>query len=307
MTIDRILVAVSFSERSVEAVRKAADLAAEHGSNITLLHVVEPAKRRSVRSLPAQHTLLRARVTHARHELARHAGEIAARNRLSVDFRVEIGEKVASILRACADADLLFIGGATLSGLAAALHMTTVERLIGKCAIPVLVANGPRRRRYARALVPADGTYRSTAAVSAAARFWPDAELTLLHAMDGRQEQLMRLHDLPFQRIWERHALRTARGLVYLKALASRARVATTRVAFRLAFGDAWRAVVSIQDEVDAQVVVLTKRKGALLADFILGSTVRRVLAGLRCDVLVTPATPGRHLSARRFALIASP
>ena len=78
MTIDRILVAVSFSERSIDAVRKAARLAADRHSTITLLHVVEPVKRRSVRHLPAQQTLLRARVTNARKALARYAGEIAA-------------------------------------------------------------------------------------------------------------------------------------------------------------------------------------------------------------------------------------
>src|SRR4051794_14296555 len=73
MTIDRILVAVSFSERSIDAIRKAARLAADRDSIITLLHVVEPVKRRSVRRLPAQQTLLRSRVTHARKELARFA------------------------------------------------------------------------------------------------------------------------------------------------------------------------------------------------------------------------------------------
>ncbi len=52
MTIDRILVAVSFSERSIDAVRKAARLATERSSIITLLHVVEPVKRRSVRTRP---------------------------------------------------------------------------------------------------------------------------------------------------------------------------------------------------------------------------------------------------------------
>ena len=145
MTIDRILVAVSFSERSIDAVRKAARLAADRNSSITLLHVVEPVKRRSVRRLPAQQTLLRARVTNARKELARYAGEIAAKDRLPVDFRIEIGEKVSSIVRACKDADVLFIGGTNMSGLAAAFHMTTAERLIGKCGIPILVVNGPHQ------------------------------------------------------------------------------------------------------------------------------------------------------------------
>jgi nucleotide-binding universal stress UspA family protein len=307
MTIDRILVAVSFSERSVDAVRKAARLAADRNSNITLLHVVEPVKRRSVRSLPEQQTLLRARVTNARKQLARYAGEIAAKDRLPVDFRIEIGEKVSSIIRACKDADVLFIGGTTLNGLAATLHMTTPERLIGKCGIPILVVNGPRQVRYTRALIPVDGTYGSVAAVSAAARLWPEAELTLLHAMDGRQERLMRTTDVPSWTVRERRSLRIATGLQYLRTLAARAQVSTKSVALRLAYGDAWKAVLEIQDEVDAHVVVMMKRKAASIADFILGSTVRRLLSRLRCDVLLTPATPGSHFFSAQVALKAVP
>jgi len=296
MTIDRILVAVSFSERSIDAVRKAARLAADRHSNITLLHVVEPVKRRTVRHLPEQQTLLRARVTSARKELARYAGEIAAKDRLPVDFRIEIGEKVSSIVRACKEADVLFIGGTNMRGLAAALHRSTAERLLGKCGIPILVVNGPHQGGYARALVPVDGSYQSAVAVSTAARLWPEADLTLFHAMDTRQEQLMRTHDVPLWAVRERHSLRIARGLRYLKAVAARAQVSTKNVAFRLAYGDAWRAVLSIQDEVDAQVVVMMKRKATSLTDFILGSTVRRLLSRLRCDVLVTPAHAGKAL-----------
>jgi nucleotide-binding universal stress UspA family protein len=139
MIIDRILVAVSFSERSIDALQKASRLAAERDSTITLLHVVEPVKRRSVRGLPAQQTLLRARMTNARKELARYAGQMAANDRLAVDFRIEVGEKVSSIVRACKEADVLFIGGTNTSGLSAALHTSTAERLIGKCGIPILV------------------------------------------------------------------------------------------------------------------------------------------------------------------------
>lgn len=301
MTIDRILVAVSFSERSIDAVRKAACLAVDRNSNITLLHVVEPVKRRSVGRLPEQQTLLRARVTNARKELARYAGEIAAKDRLPVDFRIEIGDKVSSIARACKDADVLFIGGTTMSGLAAAFHMTTPERLIGKCGIPILVVNGARQVRYARALVPVDGTGQSVAAVNAAARLWPQAALTLFHALDVREEQLMRVADVPRRAMRERHSVRMAGALSHLKAVAERAQVSTKDVAFRLAYGDAWRAVLSIRDEVDAQVVVLTKRRATSLAESILGSTVRRLLTGLHCDVLITPATP-HHVTSSFLA-----
>jgi len=236
-TLDRILVAVSFSERSIDAVRKAARLAADRKANLTLLHVVEPVKRRSVRSLPAQQTLLRARVIHARRELARYAGEIAARDRLAVDFRIEIGDTVGAIMRSCKDADVLFIGGTSMTGLTPALHTKTAERLVGNCGIPVLVVNAPHAGRFERALVPVDGSYRSTAAVSAALRLWPDAKTTRLEAAGSAR--MMR--------------------------------------------------ILEATDEVDAHVVVLVKRKATRLADFILGSTLRRLLARLRCDVLLIP------------------
>jgi nucleotide-binding universal stress UspA family protein len=301
MSIDNILVAVSFSERSIDAVRKAASLAADHHAGITLLHVVEPVKRHSVRALPDQQALLRARVTHARKELARFAGEIAARDRLPVAIRIEIGEKVASIAHACAEADVLFIGGTNMKGFAAALHRSTAERLIGKCGIPILVVNGPHAGRCARALVPVDGAYESVPALRAAARLWPDAELTLLHAMDTRQEQVMRIHDVPLWAVRRRQASRMAKGLNYLKALAARAQVSAERVAFRVAFGDASRAVLSMQAEMNAQVVVMMKRKTTALADFILGSTVRRLLPKLQCDVLLTPEQTSSPVVGRRF------
>jgi len=300
MTINTTLVAVSLSERSVDLVRKAASLAADRNAGITLLHVVEPVKRHGVWRSPEQPRLLRARVTNARRDLARYAGEIAATDRLQVALRIEIGEKVSSIARACEDADLLVIGGTQMRGLAAAFRMSTAERLIGKCGIPILVVNGPHEGRYARALVPVDGSYESVPALGAAARLWPDAELTLFHAMDTRQEQLMRIHDVPLWVVRKRQSLRLARGLKYLKALAARAQVSTKSVAFRLAYGDAWRAVLSLQDELDAQVVVMMKRKPTALADFIPGSTVRRLLTKLRCDVLLTPdQAPGRSATGR--------
>ena len=297
MKPNNILVAVSLSERSIDVVRKAASLAADRHAGITLLHVLEPVKRRGIRSLSERQALLRARVTRARKELARYAGEIAAKDRLPVAFRIEIGEKMSSIARACEEADLLVIGGTQMRGLAAAFRSSTAERLASICRVPILVVNGPHEGPYARALVPVDGDYESVSALSAVAHLWPDAEMTLFHAMDRRQEQLMRMHDVPLWVVQKRQTLRMARGLKYLKALAARAEVSTKSVAFRLAFGDAWRAVLSMQNELDAQVVVMMKREASALVDFIPGGTVRRLLSRLRCDVLLTP-DPARSRAA---------
>ena len=110
----------------------------------------------------------------------------------------------------------------------------------------------------------------------------------------------MRIHDVPLWAVRRRQASRMAKGLKYLKALAARAQVSAESVAFRVAFGDASRAVLSIQAEMNAQVVVMMKRKSTALADFILGSTVRRLLPKLSCDVLLTPEHPSSPAATRR-------
>ena len=49
------------------------------------------------------------------------------------------------------------------------------------------------------------------------------------------------------------------------------------------------RVVLAVQEELDAQLVVLVKRRTSPFADFILGSTERRLLSRLPCDVLLLP------------------
>ena len=46
----------------------------------------------------------------------------------------------------------------------------------------------------------------------------------------------------------------------------------------------------------------MMKRKATSLADFILGSTVRRLLTKLRCDVLLTPDPELSRLATGRIA-----
>ena len=132
------------------------------------------------------------------------------------------------------------------------------------------------------------------------------------------REAFVALNDLAIDRLAERGhgVVRPAHNAVFqflddtgttVSLLAARAQISTKNVAFRLGYGDVWRAVLSIQDEVDAQVVVMMKRKATPIADFILGSTVRRLLTRLSCDVLLAPPAPMGQVSGARVALPARP
>src|SRR5689334_5865519 len=169
-TLDRILVATSFSEPAGDALRKAALLAAEHDATMTLLHVVETVKPQRLRRQANLQMLLDARVAHARRELARYAGEIAAKQGVPVDFCIEVGERVPSVLRACRRADLLFVGGARLARWPGAFRKTTIERLAARCTIPMMVVGGLHRLQVMHALVPVRRSADGEVALRAAER-----------------------------------------------------------------------------------------------------------------------------------------
>ena len=292
-TLDRILVATSFSERATDALRKAAVLAAERHAALTLLHVVEPVTQRRLRRLSNQQMLLHARVTHARKELARFAGEIAAKQGVPVEFRIQVGEKVASILAACAEADVLFVGGTRTGWRVGTFHRSTAECLLGRCGIPMVVVNRPQCLQNTRTLVPVADATDAVVALRAAVRLWPGSAMTIFHALDERRAKPTWLNEVPAGAVRERRPERGAalpECLQGLRGLAMRAGLRAQDLPCRFGHGDPWRAVLAIQDEVDADVMVLTKRRASAIADFMLGSTVRRLLGTSPCDVLVIPA-----------------
>lgn len=285
-SIDRILVATSFSERSADAVRKAAVLASERHASLTLLHVVEPVKNRRVQRLVNQEMLVSARVTDARRKLARLAGEIAARQGVPVELCVHVGDKFTSLLAACKEADVLFIGG-TAGGLAAIFRRPTAERLLGRSDVPIVVVNGPQSLHYARALVVVRDALGGVSALKATGCLWPAAEKVVFYAVDPRQHQPQQIAETPTS-VESAPLLRSVRILGYLRSLVHRAGLRVQDVSCRFRYGDACKAALSMQAEVHADVMVLTRRSNPASGTFVLGKMARRLLAIAQCDVLVT-------------------
>jgi len=284
-TVDRILVATSFSERSVDAVRKAAVLAAQRHASLTLLHVVEPVKNRRLRRLVKQEMLVSARVADARTKLARLAGEIAAGQGVPVELCVYVGDKLTSILAACQEADVLFIGGT--AGRLTPFRRPTAERLLGHCNVPIVVVNGPQSLHYARALVVVRDAPGAVSALKATGCLWPAAEKVVFYAIDPRQQQPRQIGDALASAKTAPPA-RRARILGYLRSLVRRAGLRGQDVSCRFRYGDACKAALSMQAEVQADVMVLTRRRSPAIETFVLGKVATRLLAIAQCDVLIT-------------------
>jgi nucleotide-binding universal stress UspA family protein len=286
-TIDRILVATSFSERSADAVRKAAVLASERHASLTLLHVVEPVKNRRLRRLVKQEMLVSARATDARAKLARLAGEIAALQGVPVEICVRVGDKLAAIRAACREADVLFIGGT--AGRAAPFRRPTADRLLGRCDVPIVVVNGPQSLQCTRALVVVRDAPGGVSALKATSSLWPAAEKVVLYAVDPRQQQPKQISEASTSAEGASRA-RGARIRRYLRSLVRRAGLED--VSCRYGYGDACKVALSMQAEVRADVMVLTRRRDPEVETFVLGRMAARLLAIAQCDVLITAAAP---------------
>lgn len=285
-TLDRILVATSFSDRSADAVRKAAALAAERHASLTLLHVVEPIRNRRVRRLVDQDLLISARVTDARAKLAWVAGEIAARQGVPVELCVLVGDKISTILAACQEADVLYIGG-TGGGLTATFQRPTAQRLLGCCDVPIVVVNGPQSLQYARALVVVRDAPGGVSALRATRRLWPAAEKVVFYAVDPRQQQPKQISETATSA--KAGPLgRSVRILAYLRSLVHRAGLHVHDVSCRFRYGDACKAASSMQADVQADLLVLTRRWNPTTGAFVLGKMASRLLAIAQCDVLIT-------------------
>ncbi len=179
-----ILLATDLSARCDRALDRAADLAALWGARLVVLNVLEPdygltdaaraADMPSWRRPPEREAVVAAQVR-------RDLGE----GLQGVDIRVVEGAAAATIEAVAREvhADLIVTGVARDETLGRYFLGSTVERLARQTAVPLLVVRS-RLRPYGEVLVATDFSASSQHALTAAARFFPLAPLTLLHAWE---------------------------------------------------------------------------------------------------------------------------
>jgi nucleotide-binding universal stress UspA family protein len=137
----RILVPVDFSRCSNRAVRRAQELAAQQGSELILLHVVEPVVYPaelgypSLAAMPSQTDYQRA----GRTRLARLHKQLAATGG-NVTAKLRVGQPYFEITRAARElaADLIVIATHGRTGLKHVFLGSTAERVVRHAQCPVL-------------------------------------------------------------------------------------------------------------------------------------------------------------------------
>jgi nucleotide-binding universal stress UspA family protein len=143
--MQRIVVAVDFSDDSKVALNYACDLAAQLGSSLTLVHVVEPDLGDSpgddLMAVPKPSDIERS--AEAKLDLNEIGERMLGPCRV-IETMVRSGIAFFEIAEAakCLGADLIVIGAHGLAGTNRALLGSTVEKVVRHAPCPVLVVRG---------------------------------------------------------------------------------------------------------------------------------------------------------------------
>jgi nucleotide-binding universal stress UspA family protein len=288
----KLLCASDFSEDATLAAQRAAFLAATLGAELTLLHVVsEPSLRALRESLPGSPGAGAAILDDARRLLDEQAAALReSAGAAPITTVVQTGQVTDEILSASEHADLMVLGAHGQNPLRDMLIGTTAERLLRKGRRPILVTRMDPAPRYRRVLVPVDFSAHSAAAMRAAARIAPDAQLTALHVFELPFEGKLWLANIAEDEIHRLRAQARAEALRALIDLAASIGPDGERFTPAVEHGHAARSILARAGQLDADLIVIGKHGRSKFEELLIGSVTRHVLSDARCDVMVVHA-----------------
>jgi nucleotide-binding universal stress UspA family protein len=293
MSLKRILVALSLEDDSLQIARRAIQLASQHEAEIVAVHVIEGVSLPDPELPPTVdgRTLFDRIVTQGTSDVQALFDGAAVLS----SVLVETGKPhtiIDALARSC-DADLIVIGAGNAKTLREKIFGSTADRVIRRAPCPVLVVRGASPDPYRHLVIGVDFSDYARAAARHAMQLAPDASRELLHAIEIPLvfEQSMLKAGTPEAEIerYRKAKAKSARtGLLHLYGengrLPKGARI-------RIRHGDAAMALLRAAQRRQTDLVAIGTQGTNAVAQHLLGSVARKVLAGAKCDVLVAPAS----------------
>lgn len=291
-TLGPILAATDLSAHARHAADRAARLAHETGSPLTLLHVLPGEPLAQLRAWlgagsPAEQQL-RSEAERALRELA--AQLQAARHTAAPRTEVAAGQAIDEIVRAAdaIDAGLLVMGARGAGFLRRLVLGTTSERLMRRTTRPLLVVRQTPHEHYRRVLVALDFSPWSAQALAVARRVAPHAQLILASVFEVPFADKLSYSgvDAGTVELYRRHTRDKATARVHALAAASGLKHGSWQPG--ITEGDASTRLLELEQQHDCDLVVLGKHGQSATTDLLLGSVTKHVLAEGSADVLVS-------------------
>lgn len=183
------------------------------------------------------------------------------------------------------------------------IHGFQAANIARRATCPVLVVKNQVNNRYRKVMIATDFSIASKAAALAALSFAPEAKFSAVHAYTLPDEMLMHelgLRSNVIKRYHSEAADRATQNLAhFVESLHS-----TAAVENYVVHGTAYSTILTYASWIDADLIVIGKRAGAGLWSLLTRCLMRQLLQKTQCDILIAPATDGKHL-ARHIAPVA--
>jgi nucleotide-binding universal stress UspA family protein len=292
-----VLLATDLSARGDRALERAVSIAADRQAHLTVLHAFEDLNESNLtygvhrapswRAPPDAVEVAKRRI---REGLRAELGDAVER----ATVVIEEGEPAEVIERAVASLGIdLIVTGIAREGPFATRPVIlgrTVERLLRRVAVPILIVRNRPRAPYGSVLVTTDFSEPSAHALQVAMAFFPHQTLHLLHAFQLPGPGV--LTDLRTQAdsFKETHAMDLARFLDSM-VLPEDAR---RRLIPLIEMGHPAELVREYVRDRGADLVVLGTHGRGAIVEALVGSIAKSILSALPCDALVVRAPPPR-------------
>lgn len=286
-----LLAATDFSPAADLAIRRTAQLAAQHAWPLHLAHAIAPGFFDDLQRLlsPDAPLVSSALVGKTMAELQTLAADPQRTQGVDADCHVLIGKPVDVLLRHAADlaAALIAVGSRGETSLRHLTVGSTAARLLRKTRLPVLVVKEAASAPYRHVLVATDFSPAALAALRLARTIAPQARFTLLHVLELPFEGKMQYAGVNADVIQQYRFQAQNKGMQQLRELAEREGFAPECSELLALHGNAAGLIHELEESRRCDLIVMGRRGSQLVEELLLGSTTRYVVDESRGDVLV--------------------
>ena len=283
---DKVLLATDFSERSENAMQRVKLLATAGVQEVRLLHVLSSTLLDELKHLVSGGVSARLREA-MQQKLEEQAGLLKAATNVGVKCSLEIGRPHAVIIQQSEETDSLIVVGAHVNAVRDWLQGSMLERLLGGSQQPMLVVRQPARDPYRRVLVPVDFSPCSAAAVEAAMKLAPQAEITLLHVSALPFESKLRFAGISEAEVTEYRLTCRLEAEREMESFMQRLSPQMQQLASRLEYGNAPEIILEMADRVASDLIVMGRYGKSGIGQMLLGSVTEYVATTSDRDIMV--------------------
>lgn len=285
----RILAATDFSPRAEIALSRAAMLAQLNQARLSLVHVVDPDRPRS---------LVETEIAIGRDLLARLTAELGSKHDIEVDAHLYEHEAFLGICKAVEELQpaLLVLGAYRRRLLQDVFVGTTAERSIRRSRKPVLVVNRAPHHHYAHVLAAVDLTQHSTLALGTLKQLGLNREAitSVVHLYDAPAFGSLAMPSPSRKEIAAYLGQENARAEQELDDFLHKAAIGRVQRIVRHAERSIAAEVETVAAELGADLLVIGAGTHSGSARMVLGSTTLEVLRTSPRDLLVVPEQQAR-------------